>query len=166
MKTHSLLHHMKTYTIVTNCQKCPETHCYMKCTKVPCIELCTHLLTCNRNDYTEGDICKHLHKVQSIFNRDTGSCENLPKSLKEFKTDRISSNAYNILQLRFRSTVKNPGRKKNPLKKTYQQEKDKALQCLSSGKQEDQFSLRLITPKKESEAISGPISSFKTCSSN
>jgi hypothetical protein len=88
--------------------------------------------------------------------------------LKEFKKNhKISSNAYTILQLRFKYTVKNPGRKKkNPLKKAYQQEKDKALQCLSSGKQEDQFSLRLITPKKETEASSGPISSFKTCSSN
>jgi hypothetical protein len=41
-----------------------------------------------------------------------------------------------------------PRKKSNPLKKPSQQEKDKALQCLSSGKQEGQINLRLMTPKK------------------
>lgn len=53
-------------------------------------------------------------------------CEKLPNSLKEFKkTEKMSSVAKNVLQPRFRSTNKNPGRKtKKPLSKPSQQEKD------------------------------------------
>ncbi|XP_048735607.2 uncharacterized protein LOC125651055 [Ostrea edulis] len=205
--TFTLKSQKNLYTVVTHCQKCPETHCYMKCKKVPCIDLCRHLLTCNCYDYLEGNICKHLHKVQSLLYRNTGrctledqtnihnenitdkvisppvkkrnicdtstsskiqgiqeklnkimsqiknsprvqeyrldnivtaldhiisandGCENLPNSLKGFKrTEKISSNANNVLQPRFRSTAKNPGKKRrNPLRKPSLQEKEKVL---------------------------------------
>ena len=183
--TFSIVSKDKLYTVNVDKQKCNETHCYTKCQKVPCIDLCRHLLSCNCFDYGEGNICKHLHKIQSMLNinmnrqglKEKGDIEikntenktrnsskekshipnkirgiqdrlnkimsqvtnsqnvqehrldniissldhiisandafeNLPSSLKEFKkTDKISSNAKNELQPRFKSTNQKPGRK-------------------------------------------------------
>ncbi|XP_062599776.1 uncharacterized protein LOC134261354 isoform X2 [Saccostrea cucullata] len=217
--TFSLASQNNLYTIIVKAQKCPETHCYTKCKKVPCLDLCRHILTCNCHDFEEGNICKHMHKVMSLLNKDTlttpldkkfefveknkdkvigtplkkrriseisndakiqgiqermdkimsqikngplvqqhrlnniisaldciisanDGCENLPNSLEEFtQTEKIASNANNVLQPRFRPTTKNPGRKrKDPLRKPSQQEKDNVLERLQQHNQQGQNS--------------------------
>lgn len=204
--TFSVMSKGSLYTVIVNSKKCSEKHCYSKCKKVPCVDLCRHILVCNCFDYGEGNICKHIHKVQSLLFWDrnrcesddksetciqtsktvtspsqensyassnsqsmkirgiqdrlneimsqvnnsplvqqhrldniitaldhiisaNNGCEKLPNSLKEFKkTEKMSSVAKNVLQPRFRSTNKNPGRKtKKPLSKPSQQEKDQLI---------------------------------------
>lgn len=233
--TFSITSKKNVYTVRTQCQKCSETHCYMKCKKVPCIDLCRHIFTCNCYDYLEGNICKHLHKIQSLLNRNSGrhtlqdqpsihnenttdkvisppikkrkcdisnsakiqgiqerlnkimsqiknsprvqeyrldnivtaldhiiasndGCENLPDSLKELKrTEKISSNANNVLQPRFRSTAKNPGKKRrNPLRKPSQQEKDKVLQNINQGLQQGQGSGQTQVDESQESQRTGP----------
>ena len=47
---------------------CPETNCNMKCVAPECGNLCYHQYRCDSScyDYTNGHICKHLHRVHSM----------------------------------------------------------------------------------------------------
>ena len=56
------------YTASVDKQKCNETHCYRKCQKVPCLDLCRHLLSRYWFYNGEGNIFKHLHKIHSMLN--------------------------------------------------------------------------------------------------
>lgn len=46
---------------------CTEEHCYLRCREIPCIDLCYHMYHCNCPDYINGFLCKHVHKVHSMF---------------------------------------------------------------------------------------------------
>ena len=62
----------------------------------------------NVQEHTLDNIISSLDHIISA----NDAFENLPSSLKEFKkTDKISSNAKNELQPRFKSTNQKPGRK-------------------------------------------------------
>ena len=46
--------------------KCSHVHCYTKCKTLPCINLCSHMYSCTCDDYHNGHICKHIHKIHSL----------------------------------------------------------------------------------------------------
>lgn len=51
------------YTVTIHHQTCPEAHCFIKCKKIPCVNLSRHLLTCSCPEFVQGNLCKHTHKV-------------------------------------------------------------------------------------------------------
>lgn len=202
------------YTVTIHHQTCPETHCFIKCKKIPCVNLCRHLLTCSCPDFVQGNLCKHTHKVFCGINKHTESkqdhvismvrnfdkdvksnntgtcgsnnaqskqakvneiqeklkviaeqvqnnnavqdhrldnillalnhiisgnegCRKISQSFEKFsQSEKISSNANNIKQPRFRSTSKKPGRKcKTVLRKPSEIEQKKLLNNFQQDKE-------------------------------
>ena len=56
----------QNYAIEMIVDKCSHVHCYTKCKTLPCINLCSHMYTCTCDDYHNGHICKHIHKIHSL----------------------------------------------------------------------------------------------------
>ena len=56
----------QSYAIEMIVDKCSHVHCYTKCKTLPCINLCSHMYTCTCDDYHNGHICKHIHKIHSL----------------------------------------------------------------------------------------------------
>ncbi|XP_035210193.1 uncharacterized protein LOC118184601 [Stegodyphus dumicola] len=57
------------YTVKCLYELCPQTdHCYSKCISLSCLNLCSHLYNCNCPDFSP--LCKHIHKVHSVRQRD------------------------------------------------------------------------------------------------
>jgi len=55
------------YYVEKHNEKCPVDHCFVQCTTQICKGLCEHLYTCTCP--CPGGMCKHIHKVHSIFLR-------------------------------------------------------------------------------------------------
>ncbi|KFM69277.1 hypothetical protein X975_13684, partial [Stegodyphus mimosarum] len=57
----------KIYTVQRLFEICPcKDFCFYRCPKVSCVSLCSHLYQCNCLDKL---LCKHIHKVHSLLNR-------------------------------------------------------------------------------------------------
>jgi hypothetical protein len=56
----------QNYAIEMIVDKCSHVHCYTKCKTLPYINLCSHMYTCTCDDYHNGHICKHIHKIHSL----------------------------------------------------------------------------------------------------
>ena len=54
------------YIIEAMLDDCSQEHCYSKCKNLPCVNLCYHMYKCTCIDYSNGYICKHIHKIHSI----------------------------------------------------------------------------------------------------
>ncbi|XP_034230345.1 uncharacterized protein LOC117639071 [Thrips palmi] len=59
------------YFVVKHNEKCPVDHCFVQCVTQACKGLCEHLYTCTCP--CPGGMCKHIHKVHSIFLRETST---------------------------------------------------------------------------------------------
>ena len=58
-----------TCTIQRLADSCKENSCFNKCEKFPCVKLCIHLFSCSCQDYLDGNVCEHLHKMQEFYNQ-------------------------------------------------------------------------------------------------
>ena len=64
-----------TYDIKKLVGTCSEIYCFNKCKILPCHNLCKHLFSCSCQDYRNGNICKHVHKIHAFINLNTGAVD-------------------------------------------------------------------------------------------
>ena len=52
---------------------CSEIYCFNKCKILPCHNICKQLFSCSCQDYRNGNICKHIHKIHAFINMNAGA---------------------------------------------------------------------------------------------
>ena len=67
------------------CHECEFSQDPTVCVQKECIKLCYHMYSCSRQcyDYSNGHICKHIHRVHSL-NVTTQLSESQPESTHYF----------------------------------------------------------------------------------
>lgn len=53
------------YVVLRLSLTCDSDHCFSKCTNLQCVNLCSHLFTCDCLDH--HPLCKHIHKLHSFL---------------------------------------------------------------------------------------------------
>ena len=58
----------KVYSVHILSVGCPQKpNCIPHCCETTCSYLCRHMITCTCIDYTQGHLCKHVHKVRNLL---------------------------------------------------------------------------------------------------
>ena len=55
------------YSIARIAGECQEEKEHHHCYELHCLDLCRHMYTCTCPDYSAGHLCKHVHRVHSIW---------------------------------------------------------------------------------------------------
>lgn len=67
-------------------EKCPMDHCFVYCVTQQCKGLCEHLYSCTCP--CPGGMCKHIHKVHSIFIRETSTTDHKDREGEFWETNQ------------------------------------------------------------------------------